>query len=68
MCRTLPTTIAGTRATAGAGRSCGKTRMAVTIGYHSLQARDMVIASGMARGAGITYERPEDLATPLQNA
>jgi uncharacterized protein YndB with AHSA1/START domain len=39
----------------------GKTRLTVTVRYLSLEVRDMVMASGMARGAGISYDRLEDL-------
>ena len=35
----------------------GKTRFTATVRYPSLEVRDMVIASGMARGAGISYDR-----------
>ena len=34
----------------------------------SKDVRDMVIASGMARGAGISYDRLEDLLAELQRA
>src|SRR5229473_1681471 len=34
----------------------GKTRLAVTVRYPSLDVRDMVLASGMAKGAGISYD------------
>ena len=44
----------------------GKTRMTATVRYPSLEVRDMVIASGMARGAGISYDRLEDLLAALQ--
>ena len=44
----------------------GKTRMTVTVDYGSKEVRDMVIASGMARGAGISYDRLEDLLATLQ--
>ena len=44
----------------------GKTRFTVTVLYPSLQVRDAVIASGMARGAGISYDRLEDLVAELQ--
>jgi uncharacterized protein YndB with AHSA1/START domain len=46
----------------------GKTRLTATVRYPSLQVRDMVIASGMARGAGISYDRLEDLVAELQQA
>src|SRR5260370_33109412 len=38
-----------------------KTLLTVTVRYPSLQVRDMVIASGMAKGAGISYDRLVDL-------
>jgi uncharacterized protein YndB with AHSA1/START domain len=37
------------------------TRLTATVQYESLEVRDMVIKSGMARGAGISYDRLEDL-------
>ena len=43
-----------------------KTRLTATIEYPSQAVRDMVVATGMARGAGISYERLEDLLTELQ--
>jgi uncharacterized protein YndB with AHSA1/START domain len=43
-----------------------KTRLTATVRYPSLQVRDMVVASGMARGAGISYDRLEDLLAELQ--
>jgi uncharacterized protein YndB with AHSA1/START domain len=45
-----------------------RTRMTVTAQYPSKEVRDMVIASGMARGAGISYDRLEDLVAELQRA
>jgi len=44
----------------------GKTRFTATVRYPSLEVRDMVIASGMSRGAGISYDRLEDLVAELQ--
>src|ERR1700676_1923333 len=44
----------------------GKTRLTVTVLYPSLQVRDMVIASGMAKGAGTSYDRLEELVVGLQ--
>lgn len=44
----------------------GKTRLTATVRYPSLQIRDMVIGTGMARGAGISYDRLEDLVARLQ--
>ncbi len=43
----------------------GKTRMTVTVRYPSQEVRDMVISSGMSRGAGISYDRLEDLVVKL---
>ena len=44
----------------------GKTRLTATVRYPSLEVRDMVIASGMAKRAGIIYDRLEDLVAALQ--
>ena len=44
----------------------GKTRMTVTVLYPSAEVRDMVIKTGMAKGAGISYDRLEDLVRELQ--
>lgn len=44
----------------------GKTRMTVTVDYGSKEIRDMVMSTGMARGAGISYDRLEDLLATLQ--
>jgi uncharacterized protein YndB with AHSA1/START domain len=46
----------------------GKTRLTATVRYPSLEVRDAVIASGMARGAGISYDRLEDLVAELQQS
>ena len=43
----------------------GTTRMTATVRYPSLDVRDMVLASGMSRGAGISYDRLEDLVAAL---
>ena len=44
----------------------GKTRFTATVRYPSRMVRDIVIESGMARGAGISYDRLEDLVAELQ--
>jgi uncharacterized protein YndB with AHSA1/START domain len=44
----------------------GKTRLTAAVNYPSREVRDMVIASGMAKGAGISYDRLEDLVAELQ--
>jgi uncharacterized protein YndB with AHSA1/START domain len=46
----------------------GKTRMTATVRYPSLEVRDMVLGTGMAEGAGISYDRLEDLVAELQAA
>ena len=46
----------------------GKTRMTATVRYPSLDVRDMVLASGMSTGAGISYDRLEDLVVALQQS
>ena len=44
----------------------GKTRLTATCLYPSVAVRDMVIKSGMERGAGISYDRLEEVAMELQ--
>jgi len=46
----------------------GKTRMTVTARYPSMDVRDLVIASGMAKGAAISYDRLEEVVAALQRA
>ena len=46
----------------------GKTRLTATVQYPSPEVRDMVRDSGMARGAGLSYDRLEDLLARLQQA
>ncbi len=43
----------------------GKTRLTATVVYPSVEVRDAVIASGMAKGAGISYDRLEDVLAEL---
>jgi len=43
----------------------GKTRLTATVVYPSVDVRDAVIASGMAKGAGISYDRLEDVLADL---
>jgi uncharacterized protein YndB with AHSA1/START domain len=45
-----------------------KTRLTVTARYPSVEVRDMVLKSGMEKGAGISYDRLEDLVRELQQA
>ncbi len=44
----------------------GKTRLTATVKYPNRMVREMVLNSGMARGAGISYDRLEDLLERLQ--
>jgi uncharacterized protein YndB with AHSA1/START domain len=44
----------------------GKTRMTVTARYESAEVRDIVMGTGMAKGAAISYDRLEDLLAELQ--
>jgi uncharacterized protein YndB with AHSA1/START domain len=44
----------------------GRTRLTATVRYSSKDVRDMVIASGMSKGAAISYDRLEDLVGRLQ--
>jgi uncharacterized protein YndB with AHSA1/START domain len=43
----------------------GKTRLTVTCLYPTVQVRDMVLSTGMERGAGISYDRLEEVAASL---
>lgn len=45
----------------------GKTRLTVTATYPAQDVRDAVVASGMAKGAAISYDRLEDLVLELQD-
>ncbi|XYH93993.1 SRPBCC family protein [Sorangium sp. So ce1128] len=44
----------------------GKTRMTATVRYPSLEVRDIVMGTGMAEGAGLSYDRLEELVAQLQ--
>jgi uncharacterized protein YndB with AHSA1/START domain len=46
----------------------GKTRLTVTARYPSKEVRDIVMTSGMEKGAGISYDRLEDLVAELQRS
>lgn len=43
----------------------GKTRMTVTASYPSKDVRDMVLETGMERGAAVSYDRLEVVTTAL---
>lgn len=44
----------------------GRTRLIATVRYPSRMVRDMVMQSGMAHGAGLSYDRLDDLVRRLQ--
>jgi uncharacterized protein YndB with AHSA1/START domain len=44
----------------------GKTRLTVTALYPSKDVRDSVLDSGMTRGAGISYDRLEEVVREMQ--
>ena len=44
----------------------GKTRLTVTARYDSRATRDMVLQTGMEKGAAISYDRLEEVARSLQ--
>jgi uncharacterized protein YndB with AHSA1/START domain len=44
----------------------GKTRLTVTCLYSSREVRDMVLSTGMTKGAAISYDHLEEVAASLQ--
>jgi uncharacterized protein YndB with AHSA1/START domain len=46
----------------------GKTRLTVTSLYPSLDVRDMVLKTGMEKGAALSYNRLDDVASELQRS
>jgi uncharacterized protein YndB with AHSA1/START domain len=44
----------------------GKTRLAATALYPSLEVRDIVLKTGMEKGAGISYDRLEEVVARLK--
>ena len=46
----------------------GKTRFTAICGYPSKQVRDIVLGTGMAKGAAASYDRLEDLTAELQRS
>ena len=46
----------------------GKTRLTATCSYPSQDVRDSVLKTGMTRGAGISYDRLEELLAELQRS
>jgi uncharacterized protein YndB with AHSA1/START domain len=45
----------------------GQTRLRVTASYPSLEVRDMVLKTGMERGAAVSYDRLEDVVARLKS-
>jgi uncharacterized protein YndB with AHSA1/START domain len=45
-----------------------KTRLTATVKYPSQAVRDLVLSTGMERGAGVSYDRLEDLVHELQRS
>jgi uncharacterized protein YndB with AHSA1/START domain len=46
----------------------GKTRMTVTAAYPSREVRDIVLNSGMEKGAAVSYDQLEEVAMGLLRA
>lgn len=45
-----------------------KTRLTATVQYPSLEVRDIVMGTGMSHGAGLSYDRLEELLARLQRS
>lgn len=45
-----------------------KTRLTATVRYPSKEVRDLVLGTGMAHGAGVSYDRLDDLVQSLQRS
>jgi uncharacterized protein YndB with AHSA1/START domain len=58
----------GSEVTAVFTEENGKTRLTVTAVYPSQEVRDIVLKSGMERGAAISYDRLEEVARELQRS
>ena len=58
----------GSLVTADFTEENGKTRLTVTASYPSLDVRDMVIKTGMEKGAALSYDRLEDVVAELQRS
>ena len=46
----------------------GKTRLTTICVYPSREVRDIVLGTGMEKGAGLSYDRLEDLALELHQS
>ena len=58
---------AGSVVTSVLTEEAGKTRLTVTARYDSPATRDMVLKTGMAKGAAISYDRLEDVVRELSS-
>ena len=58
----------GSEVTAVFTEENGKTRLTVTAVYPTQEIRDMVLQSGMEKGAAISYDRLEEVARELQQS
>lgn len=58
----------GSLVTTTFAEEAGKTRVTVVASYPSKAIRDMVLASGMERGAAVSYDRLEEVTHELQVA
>ncbi len=58
----------GSLVTTTFSEEAGKTRVTVIASYPSTAIRDMVLSSGMERGAAASYDRLEEVARELQAA
>jgi uncharacterized protein YndB with AHSA1/START domain len=58
----------GSVVTAVFTEEAGKTRLTAKVRYPSQEVRDMVLGTGMETGAGISYDRLEDLLAELQRS
>jgi uncharacterized protein YndB with AHSA1/START domain len=59
---------AGSQVTVDLTEEGAKTRLTVTATYPSRDVRDMVLSTGMEKGAAISYDRMEDVLAGLQRA
>jgi uncharacterized protein YndB with AHSA1/START domain len=57
---------AGSVVTAVLTEEDGKTRLTVTAAYPSREVRDMVLKTGMEKGAALSYDRLEEVARELR--
>ena len=46
----------------------GKTRMTVTCSYPSTEVRDMVLSTGMSKGAALSYDRLEEVVSEMRKS